>query len=234
MWAGTGSLYTEFECCATPVHTISLLAFSELVEIKRNYVALGSPDAIDHGPYSTHFHTAASGADVLFASFECEPYIDCGKQRRHLDPRSDQVAFTTDAMLAVAPHLSLGEQAREFFHDDHIHGKWTQARSAMADSMHPYPIVTVYDTAVGGTLCRPRSWACWERLTEYSVLQPWCPDLQRAPATRPWSLLQTPPSLSSLWIPGHLVLRIQPGTTASADTPSVVGEVFFPPSSLAP
>ena len=238
MWAGTGSLSSEMHQHSSPLHQVSLAIFSEIVDIKRQYIQREHPDAIDFGAYSPEtraaFSAAASGADVIFVSFECEPYIDCGKQRRHKDSRSVQVNHTTDAMLDIDPHLALWEQVQEFFRDDPIHGKWTEAQRALAEAMHAYPVQVINDTAAGGTLCRPRGWVFFERLYEYGLLPPWSPSLASLPALRPRAVVDSHPSSSNLWVPGHFILTKQPGSSHAADSPVVVGEVLFPHAESSP
>ena len=228
MWSGVLSLSLGLTDLSSQQHDVSLLAFSEKCELKRAYSRLLSPGAIDIGAFSEDMHAAMHGADVLFAGFHCEPYLKCGLQKREADPRSDSVLQTVRVQAALNLHLAVWENVCEFFKDDCIHGLLTEAAVQLEGRMVMHPVLFVYDTQLGGPLCRPRGFAIWESVDMYHRLPPWVIKPQYRPASSPAiSLLPSDQVCDSLWVEGRVVLRNNTDWP-STDTPRVVAQVWFP------
>ena len=115
MWSGILSLSLGLTDLSSQQHDISLLAFSEKCELKRAYSRLLSPAAVDIGAFSESMHTTMQGADVLFAGFHCEPYLNCGLQKRAADPRSDSVLQTVRIQAVLLMGELFGVPARVLF-----------------------------------------------------------------------------------------------------------------------
>ena len=226
MWSGTLQLSLGLVDLSTPAHIIQVAAYSEKCELKRAYCRLLAPAAKDLGPYSEDTASQLAGVDVLFAGFHCEPFINCGLQRRAADPRAESVMQTAHAQRLVHPHLAVWENVVEFFNDVHLHGMLTKATEHLRPSMHLYPVLFLYDSQLGGPLCRPRGFAFWECLDAFN--RPWSlkPPLQSASPPSRW-MLHPSEVCSSLYVEGTVVLKHNRNSSAT-DTPRVVGHVHFP------
>ena len=166
LWSGVLSMSHALQQQQSDFHDIQVQAYSELCLLKRSYAKLIAPQAQDCGPYDDHsqdnIHSSMAGTDVLFAGFQCQPYLKCGLQLRAGDSRSIQPMQTANAVLAILPHISVWENPAEFFNDDHIHQVYSTAvilYNMLCSCMTQYSYTT---HRRGGCLCRQRGWAFME------------------------------------------------------------------------
>ena len=126
---------------------------------------------------------------------------------------------TAHAQMQLHPHLAVWENVVEFFNDDHIHGLLSEASEYLRQCMHLYPVLFVYDSQLGGPLCRPRGFGFWECLDAYYRLPPWSLTFPVQPASSPSRWLLRPSDVcSSLYVDGVVVLKVNPNPSAT-DTP---------------
>ena len=173
LWAGCCSLASPMEAMALPGHDVALMAFSEVVPQARQYSSTLFPHALDLGPYTDAMHELLQTTpDVVSVSFDCAPYVICGRQKMHRDKRAQQIPQTIDFILKVAPHLVWNEQAQEFYANDPAHGLLTEMNTRLHATMASYPVHFMYDPQYGGYLHRTRGFKVWESWQAYYTLPP--------------------------------------------------------------
>ena len=233
LWAGCCSLAAPMEALALPQHPVRLLAFSEKVQQARQFSTTSFPHAIDLGPYCDSMHGRVPPTpSVVAVSFDCAPYVICGRQQMQHDDRAKQIPQTIQFIQHVSPHLVWMEQAPEFYDGDESHGLLTYMNEQLRPCMASVDVFTMYDGDFGGYLHRTRGFKIWETWDAFYSLPPLA-----SPSTslhQPRLLVDALDPVQqidmSLRVRGRFV-PLQAAEAAHSRQPTVVGHMLIAPGS---